>query len=89
MIAAKIMKNYEKLQKMTKTLTFLTMIATKIMKNDKNIQKITKNDKHIDIFEYDCSENHEIMVVLMDLEAETSSGSRSVYARPAHICFFH
>ena len=66
MIAAKIMKNYEKLAKMTKTLTFLTMIAAKIMKNDKKIPKMTKNDKNIDIFEYDCSENHEIMVVLMD-----------------------
>ena len=25
-----------------------------------------KNDKNIDMFEYDCSENPEIMVVLMD-----------------------
>ena len=44
---------------MTKTLTFLNMIATKIMKNYKRIQKITKNNKNIDIFEYDCSENNE------------------------------
>ena len=70
-------------KQMAKTLTFLTMIAAKIMKNDKN----TKNDKNIDIFEYDCSENHEIMVVLMDLEAETLSESRSFYARPAQISF--
>ena len=35
------------------------MIAAKIMKNYKKIQKITKNDKIIDIFEYDCSENNE------------------------------
>ena len=38
---------------------------------------MTKHDNNIDIFEYDCSENHEIMVVLMDLEAETLSESRS------------
>ena len=43
---------------MTKTLTFLNMIATKIMKNDEKLQRMTKNDKNIDIFEYDCSENH-------------------------------
>ena len=42
MIAAKIMKNYEKSQNMTKTLTFLTMIATKIMNNYK---KYMKNDQ--------------------------------------------
>ena len=53
-----------------KTLTFLNMIAAKIMNN---YGKKNKNDKHIDIFDYDCSENHEIMVVLMDLEAETLS----------------
>ena len=66
------------------------MIAAKIRKNDKKIQKMTKNVKklqNIDIFEYDCSENHEIMVVLMDLEAETLSESRSFYARPAQISF--
>ena len=57
------------------------------MKNDKTLQKITKNDKNIDMFDYDCSENHEIMVVLMDLEAETLSESRSFYARPAQISF--
>ena len=91
MIAAKIMKNDKKLQTMTtnvktmtKTLTFLTMIAAKIMKQ---IWKMTKNDKHIDIFEYDCSENHEIMAVLMDLEAETLSELKSFYARPAQISF--
>ena len=60
MIAAKIMNNYETLQKNTKTLTF---------------------------FEYDCSENHEIMVVLMDLEAETLSESRFFNAAHAHIGF--
>ena len=48
---------------------------------------MNKNDKNIDIVDYDCSENHEIMVVLMDLEAETSSESRSFYARPAQISF--
>ena len=32
------------------------MIASKIMKNYKNMQK---NDKSIDIFDHDCSENHE------------------------------
>ena len=63
------------------------MIAAKIMKNYKTFQKMTKNDKNIDIFEYDCSKNHEIMVVLMDLEAETLSESRSFYARPAQISF--
>ena len=63
------------------------MIAAKIIKNDKNIKKMTKNYKNIDIFDYDCSENHEIMVVLMDLEAETLSESRSFYARPAQISF--
>ena len=72
---------------MTKTLTFLIMIAAKIMKNVKKIEKMSKNHKNIDIFEYDCSENHEIMVVLMDLEAETLSESRSFYARPAQISF--
>ena len=46
-------------QKMTKTLTFLTMIAAIIMKNYEKLQKMTKNDKNIDIFEYDCSENNE------------------------------
>ena len=30
---SKIMKNYQKCQKMTKSLTFLNWIATKIMKN--------------------------------------------------------
>ena len=44
---------------MTKTLTFLNMIAAKIQKNYKQSTKITKNDKNIDIFEYDCSENNE------------------------------
>ena len=39
----------------------------------KYIQTMTNNEKNIDIFDYDCSENHEIMVVLMDLEAETLS----------------
>ena len=55
-------ENHEKLQKMTKTLTFLIMIAAKIMKHYetcKKIQKMTTNDKNIDIFEYDCSENNE------------------------------
>ena len=55
MIAAKIINKYEKLSKMTKTLTFLTMIASKIMKNYENDKKY----KNIDIFDYDCSENHE------------------------------
>ena len=55
--------------------------------NHEQLWKITKNDKNIDIFDYDCSENHEIMVVLMDLEAETLSESRSIYARPAQISF--
>ena len=72
---------------MTKTLTFLTMIAAKIMTNYEQLPKMTKNDKNIDIFEHDCSENHEIMVVLMDLEAETLPESRSFYARPAQISF--
>ena len=63
------------------------MIAAKIMKNYKTLQKMTKNDKNIDIFEYDCSENHGKMIVLMDLEAETLSESRSFYARPAQISF--
>ena len=44
---------------MTNTLTVLNMIAAKIMKKYKKIQKNTKNDKNIDIFEYDCSENNE------------------------------
>ena len=43
---------------MTKTLTFLTMIAAKIMTN---YEKMTNNDKNIDIFDYDCSENHETL----------------------------
>ena len=62
MIAAKIMNKYKKhkkCQKMTKTLTLLDMIAAKIMKKYKNIQKMTKNDRHIDMFEYDSSENNE------------------------------
>ena len=63
------------------------MIAAKIMKNDKTIQTMTENGKNIDIFDYDCNDNHEIMVVLMDLEAETLSESRSFYARPAQISF--
>ena len=70
-------------QTMTKTLTFLTMIAAKIMKHHEKLTKMSKND----IFEYDCSENHEIMVVLMDLEAETLPESRYFYARPAQISF--
>ena len=41
---------------MKKTLTSSNMIATKIMKN---YEKMTKHDKNIDIFDYDCSENHE------------------------------
>ena len=82
-----IMKNNKKWPKMTKTLTFLIMIAARIMKNYEKLQKSTKNYKNIDIFEYDCSENHEIMVVLMDLEAETLSESRYFYARPAQISF--
>ena len=48
---------------------------------------MTKHDKNIDIFDYDRSEDHQIMVALMDLEAETLSESRSFYARPAHIGF--
>ena len=42
------------------------MIAAKIMNNYEQLPKMTKNYKNIDIFDYDCSENHEIMVVLMD-----------------------
>ena len=38
----KIMKNYQKWQKMTKTLTFLNMIAAKIMNKYEKIQKMTK-----------------------------------------------
>ena len=72
---------------MTKTLTFLNMIAPKIMKNYEKLTKMSKNDKNIDTFEYDCSENHEIMVVLMDLEAAILSESRSFYARHAQISF--
>ena len=72
---------------MTKQLTFSNMIAAKMMKTYEQITKMSKNDKNIDIFEYDCSENHEIMVVLMDLEAETLSESSSFYARPAQISF--
>ena len=87
MIAAKIMKNYETCQNMTNTLTFLTMIAAKIMKHYEQLSKMTKHDKNIDIFDYDCSENHVIMVVLMDLEAEPLSESRSFYGRPAQISF--
>ena len=49
--------------------------------------KTYENHKNIYIFDYACSENHEIMVVLMDLEAETLSESRSFYARPAQISF--
>ena len=75
------MKNDKQFIKNEKTLTFLTMIAAKIMKTYEKLQN------NIDIFEYDCSENHEIMVVLMDLEAETLSESRSFYARPAQISF--
>ena len=53
------MKKLTKMKKNTKTLTFLNMIAAKKMKNYKNIPKMTRNDKNIDIFEYDCSENNE------------------------------
>ena len=53
-------------QKITKTLTFLNMIAAKIMNNYEKLTKIIQNDKNIDIFEYDCNENHEIIVVLTD-----------------------
>ena len=63
------------------------MIAAKIMKHYEKLQKIPKMTKHINIFEYDCSENHEIMVVMMDLEAETLSESRFFNAAPAHIGF--
>ena len=62
MIAATIMKTYkqnQKIQKRTKTLTFLDMIAAKIMKTYKKYKKVSKKDKHIDIFEYDSSENIE------------------------------
>ena len=38
---------------------FLTMIAAKIMNNYEKIPNMTKNDKNIDIFDNDCSENHE------------------------------
>ena len=48
----KIIKNYEHLQKITKTLTCLNWIAAKIMKK-------YKKNKTIYIFEFDCSENHE------------------------------
>ena len=48
---------------------------------------MTKHDKNIDSFEYDCSENHEIMVVLMDLEPETLSESRSFYAPSIYMGF--
>ena len=44
---------------MTKQLTCLNMIAAKIMKKYKQILNMTKNDKTIDMFEYDCSENNE------------------------------
>ena len=63
------------------------MIAAKIMKKYKKWQTMTKNDKNIYIFEYDCSESHEIMVVLMDLEAETLSELRSFYALSIYIGF--
>ena len=39
------------------------------------------------MFDYDRSENHQIMVVLMDLEAETLSESRCFNPAPAHIGF--
>ena len=35
------------------------MIAAKIMNTYKNKSKNTKNDKHVDMFGYDCSENYE------------------------------
>ena len=41
----KIMNIYEKIQKMTKQLTFLNMIAAKIMNNYEKLIKITKNNK--------------------------------------------
>ena len=44
---------------MTTTLTFLDMIAAKIMKKYKQIQNMSKNDKNIDMFEYDSSENND------------------------------
>ena len=44
---------------MTKTLTFLTMIAAKIMNKYEKCKQMTKHDKNIDIFDHDCSENHE------------------------------
>ena len=44
---------------MTKQLTFLNMVAAKIMKNYEQLTKMTRNDKNIDMFEYDCSENNE------------------------------
>ena len=44
---------------MANTLTFLIMIAAKIMNTYEKITKMTKNDKNIDIFEYDRSENYE------------------------------
>ena len=53
------MNNYNKLQNITKTLTFLNMIAAKIMKTYEKLTNMTKHDKNIDIFEYDCSENNE------------------------------
>ena len=55
------MKNSKQLQKMAKQLTFLNMIAAKIMNNYENLTKITKHDKSIDIFEYDSTENNEIL----------------------------
>ena len=42
-IAAKIMKNYKKSLKMTKSLTFLNWIAAKFMKNDEKSLKMTKS----------------------------------------------
>ena len=53
------MKIYDKLQKNTKQLTCLNMIAAKIMKTYEKLTKMSKDHKHIDIFEYDCSENNE------------------------------
>ena len=35
------------------------MIAAKIMNNYKTLPKMTNNDKNIDMFDNDCSENHE------------------------------
>ena len=53
---------------------------------------MTKKTKNFDIFEYDRSENHEIMVVLMDLEAEILSESRFFNGASAHMglegCFY-